>query len=88
MVWARAIIVILAAYASAADLTPSDIRGLFMVMTSTFLHGSLAVAIQLNIDVVASMSSCATMFRTCSLSLILGIIVVVILTGNRRQAQT
>jgi MFS family permease len=76
-----------AAYALVADLTPPEMMGLSMGLTSSFLHGGLALGPTI-MGVVAAMSNYATMFRACSLSLILGIIVVISLTGKRRWVQT
>jgi MFS family permease len=76
-----------AVYVLAADLPPLEMRGLSMGMSSSFLHGGLAFGPTI-MGIVASMSNYATVFRACSLSLILGIIVVVSLTGKRRQAHT
>ena len=75
-----------AAYALVADLTPPEMRGLTMGMTSSFLHAGLAIGPTV-MGIVASMSNYSTMFRTCSLSLILGVIVVFGLTRGRRQAR-
>ena len=75
------------AYALAAHLTPPDIRRLIMGMTSSFFHGGLALTLQLRALWPLS-SSYGTIFHACSLGLILGIIVVVTLTGKRRQSWT
>lgn len=72
-----------AAYALVADLTPPEMRGLSMGLTSGFLHAGLALG-PTTMGVVAATSNYATMFRACSLSLILGIIVVLSLIGKRR----
>ncbi|MBE9469786.1 MAG: MFS transporter, partial [Chloroflexi bacterium] len=72
-----------AAYALVADLTPPDMRGLTMGMTTSFLHGGLALGPTI-MGIVASMSNYATMFRTCSLSLALGFAVVFGLTQRQR----
>jgi predicted MFS family arabinose efflux permease len=72
-----------AAYALVADLTPLEVRGLTMGMTSSFLHGGLALGPTI-MGVVASMSNYATMFRSCSLSLFLGAIVVFSLARGQR----
>jgi len=72
-----------AAYALVADLTPLEVRGLTMGMTSSFLHGGLALGPTI-MGVVASMSNYATMFRSCSLSLFLGLIVVFSLARGQR----
>jgi len=71
-----------AAYALVADLTPSELRGLTMGLTTSFLHGGLALGPTI-MGIVASVSNYATMFRACSLSLILGIIVILGLTQRR-----
>jgi MFS family permease len=72
-----------AAYALVADLTPPDMRGLTMGMTTSFLHGGLALGPTI-MGIVASMSNYATMFRACSLSLVLGFAVVFGLTQRQR----
>lgn len=72
-----------ASYALVADLTPPEVRGLTMGMTNTSLHGGLAIGPTV-MGIVASMSNYATMFRACSLSLILGLVVVFGLTQSRR----
>ncbi len=71
-----------ASYTLVADLTPIEVRGLTMGITSSFLHGGLALGPTI-MGIVAGMSSYATMFRICSLSLILGLIAVVGLTQRR-----
>ena len=76
-----------AAYALVADLTPSEVRGLTMGITTSFLYGGLALGPTI-MGVVASISDYGTMFRACSLSLILGIIVVLSLTQKRHWTQT
>lgn len=76
-----------AAYALVADLTPSEMMGLSMGITSSFLYCGLAIGPTI-MGVVAAMSNYPTMFRVCSLSLLLGIIVILSLIGKRRRAQT
>jgi MFS family permease len=76
-----------AAYALVADLTPSEMMGLSMGMTSSFLYCGLALGPTI-MGVVAAMSNYPTMFRVCSLSLLLGIIVILSLIGKRRRTQT
>jgi len=71
-----------ASYSLVADLTPPSARGLSMGITSSFLHGGLALGPTV-MGIVASMSNYATMFRICSLSLILGLIIVLNLTRRR-----
>jgi MFS family permease len=71
-----------ASYTLVADLTPIEVRGLAMGITSSFLHGGLALGPTV-MGIVASMSNYATMFRICSLTLILGLIVVLGLTQRR-----
>ena len=68
-----------ATYALVADLTPLEVRGLTMGMTNSFLHGGLALGPTI-MGIVAGMSNYVTMFRSCSLSLFLGLIVVFSLT--------
>jgi len=75
------------AYALVADLTPSEVRGLTMGLTTSFLHGGLALGPTI-MGIVANMRNYVTMFRACSLSLILGIIVVLGLTQKRHWVQT
>lgn len=75
-----------AAYALVADLTPSEMMGLSMGMTSSFLYCGLALGPTI-MGVVAAMSNYSTMFRACSLSLLLGIIVILSLIGKRRRVQ-
>jgi Arabinose efflux permease len=75
-------IAIPASYTLVADLTPPKLRGLTMGITSSFLHGGLALGPTI-MGVVATMSNYTTMFRTCSLSLILGLIVVLGLTRKQ-----
>ena len=72
-----------ASYTLVADLTPPRAKGLTMGITSSFLHGGLALGPTV-MGIVASMSNYAVMFRTCSLSLNLGLIVVLGLTQRRR----
>jgi len=72
-----------AAYALVADLTSPDVRGLTMGMTTSFLHGGLALGPTI-MGIVAGMSNYATMFRMCTLSLILGLAVVFGLTQRQR----
>lgn len=76
-----------AAYALVADLTPSALRGLTMGLTTSFLHVGLALGPTI-MGIVANMSNYVTMFRACSLSLILGIIVILGLTQKRHWVQT
>jgi DHA1 family multidrug resistance protein-like MFS transporter len=76
-----------AAYTLVADLTPSEVRGLTMSITTSFLYGGLALGPTI-MGVVASISDYGTMFRACSLSLILGIIVILSLTQKRHWTQT
>ena len=71
-----------ASYTLVADLTPPEVRGLTMGITSSFLHGGLALGPTV-MGIVASVSNYAMMFRICSLSLILGLIVVLGLTQRR-----
>jgi DHA1 family multidrug resistance protein-like MFS transporter len=72
-----------AAYALVADLTSPDVRGLTMGMTTSFLYGGLAFGPTI-MGVVAGMSNYATMFRICTLSLVLGLVVVFTLTQTQR----
>lgn len=72
-----------ASYALVADLTPPEVRGLTMGMTNAFLYGGIATGPTV-MGIVASLSNYTTMFRTCSLSLILGFVVVIGLTQSRR----
>jgi len=72
-----------ASYALVADLTPPEVRGLTMGMTNTFLHAGIATGPTV-MGIVASVSNYATMFRACSLSLILGLAVVFGLTQSHR----
>jgi DHA1 family multidrug resistance protein-like MFS transporter len=72
-----------ASYALVADLASAEARGLSMGMTNTFLHSGIAIGPTV-MGIVANVSSYTTMFRTCSLSLILGLIVVFVLTKSRR----
>lgn len=75
-------IAIPSAYALVADLTPNEMTGLSTGMISSFLHGGLALGPTI-MGIVASRSDYTSMCRTCSLSLISGIIIVVSLTGKR-----
>ncbi len=74
-----------ASYTLVADLTPPEARGLTMGITSGFLHSGLALGPTV-MGIVASVSNYTTMFRVCSSSLILGLIVMLGLTQKRYQA--
>jgi len=73
-----------ASYALVADMTPPQARGLAMGMTTAFLHAGLALGPTV-MGVVAGVTDYTTMFRTCTLSLILGLIVVVSLYRSQRH---
>jgi MFS family permease len=70
-----------ASYALVAELSSPRIRGLTMAVTSSFLHAGLALGPTV-MGIVASMSNYPMMFRICSLSLILGLVVVLSLHRN------
>lgn len=70
-----------AAYALVADLTSPRVRGLTMGMTSGFLHAGLAIGPTI-MGVVANASGYILMFRSCTLSLILGLLITLILTRS------
>lgn len=70
-----------ASYALVADLSSPRIRGLTMAVTSSFLHAGLALGPTV-MGIVAGMSNYPMMFRICSLSLILGLVVVLSLHRN------
>jgi MFS family permease len=72
-----------AAYALVADLTSPDVRGFTMGLTTSFLHAGLALGPTI-MGVVAGISDYATMFRICTLSLVLGLVVVFSLTLRQR----
>jgi len=72
-----------AAYALVADLTSPNVRGLTMGLTTSFLHAGLAFGPTI-MGVVASMSNYTTMFRICTSSLVLGLVVVFSLTQRQR----
>jgi hypothetical protein len=54
-----------------------------MGMTSSFLYGGLAIGPTV-MGIVASMSNYSTMFHTCSLNLVLSMVIVFGLTRGRR----